>query len=189
MKLFIIFRVYNSDREISLAVANTLEEATEKVKARHPDALNLYGEEAHINGYTITVTPNRENENSLISDPFQYIDNFDDAIYDTLITIAKTKGIEIDNDLVTNEMISEIRTHIISYLMNVTDYTVDLTPPKKQYQVGDSVQLKSGLGKIIFIPSMNLYGILFPNHEVKYSTFDNVDDLTEYLKDTGLLND
>lgn len=187
MKLFIVFRVYNSDRELSLAVADTLEEGIEKVKAQHPDALNLYGEEAHINGYTITITPNKENDNSLISDPIQYIDNFDDEIYDALITIGKTKGIEINNDLVTNEMISEIRTHIITYLIDATDYTVDLALPKKQYQVGDSVPLKNCVGKIVHLSFLNRYGILLPNNEVDFTDYDRIEDLIADLQERHIL--
>jgi hypothetical protein len=84
-------------------------------------------------------------EYNIVTDEVEYINTFDDIMYVALKNIGKLKGISIENlygeDVLTNEMLGEIRNLIVDYLTTATANTVDLSPPAKEYSLGDKVEL------------------------------------------------
>jgi hypothetical protein len=138
-----------------------------------------------------TVSEKTKVEYSIITDELEYVDGFDDTIYMALQNIGKIKGMNIEKmyreGILTNEMLAEIRVFVVEYLNKVTDNTIDLSPPEKEYKLGDEVTVyyedTVQNATIIWLSDEEKYGLLlYGEFTVEYSTANaDCDSPTNYI--------
>lgn len=84
-------------------------------------------------------------ENKIVTDENEYISKFDGIILKALQDIGHMQGIDVkklyQEDVLTNGMLGELRYKIIESLATMTNSHIDLSPPEKEYKLGDEVSL------------------------------------------------
>lgn len=118
----------------------------------------------------------------------EYFDCFDDIIYLALQNIGKLKGYNIkalyDDDILINGMLCEIRNLIVNYLIEATDGVINLSPPAREYKVGDTVKVTDdGVcdGVIVWLGGEEKYGLMLKGYEIWYSN-GGISSASEYVK-------
>jgi hypothetical protein len=139
MKLFKITYEYQTGQWTSgatpseLIVAKDLEDAKNKCREKHPNCEWYGGGEVEVEGYQVFAKYDSV-EDSIIEDEIEYIDYFDDVIFNALIDIGKAKAMTV-NEIITNEMLADIRGLIVDHIKKATDDAVDLSAPVKIYEL------------------------------------------------------
>jgi hypothetical protein len=72
-----------------------------------------------------------------IADKHEYIDEFDDIIYKALVNIGIIKGVSF-REYSSGELLEDIRESILKITNN---YGLDISPPEKEYNLGNKVEL------------------------------------------------
>lgn len=129
----------------------------------------------------------------IINDDIAYVDYFDDMIYEMIIKIGKTKGLRVEElygeDVLTNEMLSQVRYNIIAFLANVTDKHIDLSPPMRKYKLGDTIYVDNEECKIIQLGEES-YGVLsLEYHNVIRDGKGTIDKFISYMRNDGSITE
>jgi hypothetical protein len=153
-------------------------QALQKINNEYPNGDWFGGYEVKVDGYDVLAYP----EIKPINDEVEYLELFDDVIYNALIDIGKAKGITINNEIITNEMLGQLRSRIIDYIEVVTDYTVNLLPPE-ELEVGDTIYVdENETFHIISLHVLDdeMVGLLDLNGYVS-GTYNDISSLILYL--------